>query len=58
MKNVKATEAEKLNGWTDDSLNAYRRERAHASFMTVYIKPVKRPSVQNHRYSPLKWRGR
>ena len=56
MRKVKATEEEKRNGWTDESLNQYRREREEASFMTVYIKPPKRPSVQNHRYRPQKWR--
>ena len=56
MRKVKATEAEKRNGWTDESLNQYRRERDRASFMSVYEKPMKLPSVQNHRYSPLKWR--
>lgn len=55
MRRVKATDEEKKNGWTDESLNAYRMERERASFMSVYIKPVKRPSVQNHRYSPFKW---
>jgi len=58
MRYVKATEDEKRNGWTDESLNKYRHEREQASFMTVYIKPKPRPSVQNHKYSPLKWRRR
>lgn len=57
MKRVKATEEEKRNGWTDTSLNQYRMERERASFLTVYVKPPRRPSVQNHRYRPLKWRG-
>ena len=56
MKYVKATPEEKRNGWTDESLNKYRYEREQAAFMKVYVKPVLRPSVQNHRYSPLKWR--
>jgi len=56
MIKVKATEDEKRNGWTDETLNAYRRERDQASFMTVYFKEPKRPSVQNHRYHPQKWR--
>ena len=36
----------------------YREERERASFMSVYEKPPVKPSVQNHRYNPLKWRRR
>lgn len=58
MRRVKVTEDEKKNGWTDESLNAYRLERERASFVMVYVKPPVKPSMQNHRYSPLKWRRR
>ena len=55
---IEPTEDEKKNGWTAESLNAYRRERARASFLKVYEKPEFKPAVQNHTYNPLKWRRR
>jgi hypothetical protein len=58
MRKVPATEEEKRNGWTDESLHEYRRERERANAMAVYYKEPKRPVMQNHRYNPLKWRRR
>ena len=56
MRRVKATEDEKKNGWTDETLHEYRKERDRANFQKVYNKPIVRPTVQNHTYNPLKWR--
>ena len=56
MKRIKATEDEKTNGWTDESLHEYRRERERSQFKAVFYNDnVKKPTVQNHRYSPFKW---
>ncbi len=55
------TDAEEANGWTPETLAAYRAER-HAAAMAIVaasmegrLKP--RPSRANSRYDPLRWRG-
>ena len=53
---IKPTEDEIKNGWTEESLNLYFRNRDKAQFATVFNKKPKRPFVQNSKYSPFKYR--
>ena len=61
MANVEPTDAERANGWTEETLTAYiaDRERAQAGIIMFdpdYRQP-QRPRWANNAYSPLKWRG-
>lgn len=50
------TAEEKRNGWTKSTLKAYilgrQKEQAH----NIFKKKPMRPSEQNHKYQPHKWR--
>jgi hypothetical protein len=53
------TPEEKKNGWTEASLSKYVAEREKAQSTALDITSPqrrKRPTEQNHRYSPLRWR--
>lgn len=59
---LELTEDELQNGWTPETLAAYRAERSAAQ--TIEIDPNStqrrlnaRPSVQNNKYSPFRWRS-
>lgn len=50
------------NGWTKETLNAYLVEqRAAQSLRTdpdsLHRKMARRPTAQNHKYNPHRWRG-
>jgi len=54
---LKITPEEEKNGWTQRSLDEYRRSRNRQQAIAIFKpKEVKRPVTQNHAYNPLKWR--
>ena len=51
------TPEEEKNGWTQEKLDAYRRQRNTSQAVAILgPKRIPRPTVQNHRYNPLRWR--
>lgn len=58
---VEPTEEEKRNGWTAETLTAYLAERLAGQTLavdpnSVHRKLARRPSAQNHKYRPHRWR--
>ena len=49
----KPTKDEEKNGWTEESLTKYLKERDEA--LDIEREPPK-PIEQNHRYNPKRWR--
>lgn len=59
---VEPTAEERRNGWTAKTLTAYLAERQAGQSLDVDVNSLhrqaaRRPSEQNHRYKPLRWRG-
>jgi hypothetical protein len=57
-----ASDEEKRNGWTDETLTAYINSRKAGQSLTtdpdsLQRRLARRPVESNHRYSPHKWRG-
>lgn len=54
------TEADKRNGWDEDSLRRYQAQRDEAAAGIVNQDPdyrkKRKPREANHRYNPFKWR--
>ena len=51
------TEEEIRNGWDQESLSKYRRERNRQQAIKILSsKPPPKRNVQNHKDNPLKWR--
>lgn len=50
------TEEERRNGWTAESLRAYRAERERAQAETALHRKPPPPQVQNNQYSVHRWR--
>lgn len=58
---VEPTEAEKRNGWTRETLSDYLSEREAGQSLVIDVnslhrKVARRSNLQNHKYSPLRWR--
>ncbi|MDJ0896926.1 MAG: hypothetical protein QNJ92_17410 [Alphaproteobacteria bacterium] len=58
---IEPTEDEKRNGWTAETLTEYLREQKAAQALrmdphSLSRRMARRPDMQNHRYSPLRWR--
>lgn len=58
---VEPTDEEKRNGWTAETLTAYLAERKAGQDLSIDVdslqrKLARRPTQQNHRYNPLRWR--
>lgn len=51
------TEEEKRNGWTRTALKDYMIKREQEQAKTIFIKKPLKPTEQNHRYRPHKWRS-
>lgn len=62
---MKPTPEEETNGWTEETLTRYIRERDLANASTVLgdpesrfiTKKQERPNKSNNKYSPHRWRG-
>lgn len=59
---IEPTEEEKRNGWTAETLTEYLATRNAGQSLdadpdSLHRKLARRPTVQNHRYNPLRWRG-
>lgn len=59
---VEPTAGEIKNGWDKTTLNAYLVEQHTSQSLRTDInsmqrKLANRPTVQNHKYNPLRWRG-
>ena len=57
---VELTDEERRNGWTEEKLGSYLKERERAQsgvilFHPDFRKPA-RKKFANNRYNPLKWR--
>lgn len=59
-REIVLTDAERKNGWTEESLRAYIASRERASSAVIYREPgavePKRPVRTNGKYSPHRWR--
>lgn len=58
---VEPTEDEKRNGWTTETLNIYLAERHAGQDLAIDVNSLhrrlaRRPTEQNHRYNPKRWR--
>ena len=57
---LELTDAEKANGWDEESLSAYFKEREKVHAGIVMFDPAyrqrPRPRYANNQYSPLHWR--
>jgi len=51
------TAEEKKNGWTKSTLKAYILGRQKEQANNIFRKKPVRPSEQNHKYRPHKWRS-
>jgi len=51
------TPEEKRNGWTKTTLKAYITGREKEQSQNILKKKVIRPTEQNHKYRPHKWRS-
>ncbi len=60
MAEIELTDADRANGWTEESLAAYIAEREKAQSGVIFFDPDFReqalPTVQNYRYNPFRWR--
>ena len=56
-KDYEPTPEEKKNGWTRSTLKAYILGRQKEQSQNIFRKEVARPSEQNHKYQPHKWRS-
>ena len=59
---VKATDEEKRNGWTEETLALYLAERKAGQSLAIDPDSLQRriaarPKFANHRYNPHRWRG-
>jgi len=50
---TKPTRDEEKNGWTEETLTFYVKERDKSLSAD---RPAPKPDVQNHRYRPHRWR--
>ena len=53
---VELTPEEKKNGWTEESLDAYFKDREKAQAVAVLADRRQRPRFANNAYRPLLWR--
>lgn len=58
---VEPTDEEKRNGWTAESLTTYLAEREAGQSLSIDVdslhrRSARRPTTQNHRYNPKRWR--
>ena len=53
---IDLTDEEKKNGWTEESLEAYFKDREKAQAVVVLADRRQRPRFANNSYSPLQWR--
>lgn len=58
---VEPNDEERKNGWTAETLTAYLTERLAGQSLTIDVNSIqrrmgRRPSEQNHRYRPHRWR--
>ncbi len=53
---MKITPEEEANGWTQEALDRYRRERNRAQANLIFKPKNTKPKEQNHNYRPHKWR--
>jgi len=51
------TDAERRNGWDEESLAKYLAERERAQADAVLRRPPAKPVAANSRYDPKRWRG-
>lgn len=61
LEPVEPTDEEKRNGWTTETLTTYLAERQAGQALAVDVNSLhrrlaRRPTVQNHRYNPKRWR--
>ena len=60
MPDIELTDEERANGWTEESLAAYVKERERAQAGVVMFEPEyrkpHRPKWANNSYNPLRWR--
>ncbi len=59
---VEPTDEERRNGWTAETLTQYIADRAAAAELktdphSLHRRLARRPTRQNHKYSPHRWRG-
>lgn len=51
------TPEEEANGWTQLTLDKYRRSRNRQQALKILRpKPIAKPNEQNHSYNPFRWR--
>ena len=50
------TKDEKRNGWTEETLAKYHKEREAARMQKITEPDIVKPDTQSG-YNPLKWRG-
>jgi len=56
---IEPSDSEKANGWTKETLTKYLMERNAMQSLKIDVhNPMRqvRPSIQNHKYSPHRWR--
>ena len=53
---LELTDEEKKNGWTEESLEAYFKDREKAQSAVVLSDKQQRPRFANSSYDPLRWR--
>lgn len=53
---VTLTDAERRNGWDEESLAAYLEEREKAQADVALRRPPAKSAAANGRYNPLRWR--
>lgn len=56
MSNIELTAEEKKNGWTEESLEKYFKDREKAQAAVVLSDKQQRSRYANNKYSPLQWR--
>lgn len=52
VRPAETTDAERANGWTEESLAVYLAERNQAAYDRVFNRGPKRPNRQNIGYNP------
>lgn len=60
-EDIEPTDEEKRNGWTKETLSRYLAERRAGQSLaadpeSALRRLARRPTEQNHRYNPHKWR--
>lgn len=60
MPQIELTPEELANGWTEETLASYIKEREQAQAGIVMFHPDHRPAARpkwaNNKYNPLRWR--